>query len=148
MANTYTRLVAHIVFSTKDRIHCIPERIQKDAYAYMGGILKNLGGKAIIINGMPDHIHVLTHFPARRALSDLVRDLKSNSSTWLAAKSTVFESWQTGYAAFSVHNERIPGLIEYIANQKEHHRERSFKEELLSILDEAGVEYDERYLWD
>jgi putative transposase len=147
--STHTHLLYHIVFSTKNREPCIEESMREELYAYFGGILNNLNAKALATGGWFDHVHILASLPADRALSDVVRDVKANSSAWLKKRFPALRNfaWQSGYGAFTV-NESIREAVEnYIRNQKEHHRVKSFQEEYLEFLKVNGVEYDERFIW-
>jgi Transposase and inactivated derivatives len=147
MGNTYTQLVYHIVFSTKHRAPLITCEIQAGLYDYMGGIVQKQGGSLLQIGGMPDHVHLLTRFPARVSMSDTVRSIKANSSLWLGQSGHHFK-WQDGYGAFSVSHSRIAAVRHYIETQKEHHTLRTFKEELITLLRKHRVEFQERYLFD
>ena len=149
MASPLTNLLYHLVFSTKGRIPLISDEIQAPLYDYMGGIIRNQGGKAIEIGGMPDHVHCLARLPARKAVSDILRAIKSDSSGWVNRERRGDRfAWQTGYGAFTVSHSQVGKVRQYIRTQEEHHRERSFEMELLSLLKKHGIEYDEQYLWD
>ncbi len=128
MAHTFTHLVTHLVFGTKDRARAITPAIKEELHAYMGGIVRQEGGKAIIANGMEDHVHLFVSLPPTVALADLMRVLKANSSRWAHEKwpdRTGF-GWQQGYGAFSVSRSSNEDVIAYIAHQEEHHRKVSF----------------------
>ena len=147
MPSTYTSLHCHIVFSTKDRHAWIDELWIERLHAYMGGVLKGLRCQPHIIGGVADHVHILVGFPATITISDLVRDLKKAATGWIRDEMGKHEfSWQVGYAAFSVSANDMDDVRCYIANQAEHHRKVSFLDELVSLLEAAGVEYDPRYL--
>jgi len=150
MSHTYTQLLTHIVFSTKDRFPSIDAELQSRIFPYMGGIIRELKGKPILVNGVADHVHILAGLPARIAVSDVLRTVKANSSRWVheqfPARSKF--AWQTGYGAFSVSHNDLEKVRRYIENQKEHHRHVTFQEEVLTFLKEYEIEYDERYLWD
>ncbi len=148
MAQTYTKLLYHIVFSTKDRRNLITPSTQPNLHAYMGGIVRRLGGTALLIGGISDHIHMLTSVPPTIALSDFMRDVKAGSSKWMRELSR-FElpfEWQRGYSAFTVSQSAVPTVEKYILNQEQHHRGHSFIDELRSLLDAHGVKYDPAYL--
>jgi len=149
MESTLTNLLYHLVFSTKGRLPLIGDEIQQPLYDYMGGIIRNQGGKVIEIGGMPDHVHCLARLPARKAVPDILRILKSDSSGWVHRErpSDRF-AWQTGYGAFTVSQSLVGKVRRYIQTQAEHHRARSFEEELLALLEKHGIEYNEEYLWD
>jgi REP element-mobilizing transposase RayT len=144
---SYTNLLTHIVFSTKERRPFLADpELRSAAHAYMGGIVRNLKAKAIAIGGVEDHAHLLVRFPASLAIADVVRVIKTNSSSWLHERIAAF-AWQAKYAAFSVSPSALPKVVAYIEGQEAHHRKRSFQEELVELLEKNGVEYDKRYLW-
>ena len=145
MGSTYTLLNYHIVFSTKDRVKFITDW-SNDLHAYLGGAIRGMGGKAMCIGGIEDHVHVLASLKATHCLADVVRDMKKQSSIWARENHSANFGWQDGYAAFTVGPRGIENVRKYISNQEEHHKNVSFIEELKKMLDEAGVLYDERYL--
>lgn len=150
MSHTYTRLLIHCVFSTKDRRAAINESVRDRLYAYIDGIVRERDARLHAIGGTEDHVHLLVELPAVLAVADALRLVKANSSKWLRATVPTHSSfgWQTGYGAFSVSASMREDVVRYIKGQDEHHRERGFKEEFLALLARCGVEYDERYLWD
>ncbi|MCG3182431.1 MAG: hypothetical protein ICCCNLDF_00493 [Planctomycetes bacterium] len=150
MAHTYTKLLSHVIFSTKNRDKLIPPYLLPDLHAYIGGVVKSVGGTALIVGGVEDHVHMLVLLPPRIALSDAMREVKAGSSRWMKEKLKTGGSfaWQTGFTAFSVSQSRAAETIQYVATQAEHHRKKTFKDELLEFLEGYGVEYDEKYLWD
>lgn len=150
MSHTYSKLLTHITFSTKDRAHLITPSMQPELHAYMGGIVRDMGGSALEIGGMPDHVHLLVLTPPRLALSDLMREVKAGSSRWATEQMGTRGkfAWQTGYGAFTNSQKEVEYVRTYIRNQAEHHRKKTFKEELLGLLEAYQVEYDEKYLWD
>ena len=115
----------------------------------MGGIIRELKGTALLINGPEDHVHILSSLPTTIALSDFMRDLKANSSGWVndTLRPQDKFNWQTGYAAFSVSKSAQEAVRTYIEKQEAHHRRMTFQEEYLELLQRCGVEYDERFLW-
>ncbi|MEP6945010.1 MAG: IS200/IS605 family transposase [Acidobacteriota bacterium] len=149
MPRSYTNLIYHIVFSTKDRKPLItPDRSER-LYEYIGGTIRGFGGISLGINGMDDHAHVLTKLRADNALSDVLRDLKANSSGWMH---DVFPdakdfAWQNGYGAFTVSPSQIAGVQKYIAEQQIHHATRTFESEFVALLEKNEVDFDLRYLW-
>lgn len=149
MAHTYSKLMVHVVFSTKERQPLIVDSIIGDLHAYLGGIVRKLDGTALAIGGVADHVHLLMAYPPRLAISDLVRTIKANSSGWVHEKwpDQSFQ-WQAGYAAFSVSESSREQVVRYIQGQKEHHRQTSFQDELLALLRRHQVEFDEAYLWE
>lgn len=149
MAHTFTNLLTHAIFSTKDRRPCIKAEIKTELHAYIGGIVRELRGKALLINGTADHVHLLFDLPPSVSVSEALRIVKANSSRWVHDKwdRRYPFGWQTGYAAFSVSQSNVPGVLKYIANQEKHHRKISFKEELLAYLKKHNIPYDERFIW-
>ncbi|HUY90926.1 MAG TPA: IS200/IS605 family transposase [Pirellulales bacterium] len=149
MANTFTNLLYHVVFSTKGREPLIRDNWRDELYAYVGGVVRNERGTLIQAGGTADHVHLLMKLPASAAIADMLRLVKANSSKW--ANESAFSrgafAWQTGYAAFSVSESNAPAVGRYIRNQVEHHRGLSFQEEFVALLQRHGVAYDPRYLW-
>ncbi len=149
MPKSYTNLIYHIVFSTKDRLPTITPDRQERLYEYIGGTIRGLGGISLGINGVEDHVHVLAKLRPDKALSDVLPDLKSNSSGWMH---DVFPDasefrWQNGYGAFTVSASQIEVVRRYIVNQKLHHARRTFRDEFIDLLRKNEIEFDEKYLW-
>ena len=146
--STFTQILYQIVFSTKKRIKCLSPENQDLLYRYIWGIIKNHNCHLYRINGIEDHIHILTSIHPSVALADLVKDIKVASSKWIKSERIfpTFEAWQSGYGAFTYSIEDKDNLIEYIKNQKEHHRKLSFKEELMILLKEHNIDFKEKYL--
>ena len=145
--STFHSLNFHITFSTKLRTPWIKQDWIERLHGYVGGIVSQLDGKALKIGGVEDHIHLLVGLKTTHRPSDFMRELKKSSSKWVheTMQYPPFE-WQEGYAIFSVSPTVCQAVSRYIANQKEHHQKRSFREELVSMLEEAGIAYDEEYL--
>ena len=136
MADTYTQIYIHIIFAVKGRSNLISSSWKNELYKYITGIITNEAQKLIAINGMPDHIHLLVGLKPTIALSNLVRDIKANSSRFVNEKSWIkgkFE-WQHGFGAFSYSHSQLDTIINYINNQEEHHKKKTFKEEYISFL--------------
>jgi REP element-mobilizing transposase RayT len=150
MPSTYTNLLYHIIFSTKERRPFINAKLRVELHKYIGGISRDLKGEPIEIGGVEDHIHILTKLPATLALSDALREIKANSSKWAGERPDLVRAfaWQTGYAAFTVSKSQCPTVRKYVGNQEDHHRKKTFKQELVSLLKKNDIDYDERYLWD
>jgi REP element-mobilizing transposase RayT len=146
MAGTYTQLLYHIVFSTKERRQLIMPAIRDELYHYIGGIIRGEDGALDTIGGTRDHVHILARIPPTVAVSDMLRRIKSNSSKWAHERARF--AWQSGYGAFSVSTSGIPDVRAYIEAQEDHHKKMSFKEEFLSMLKKHNIEYDEKYIWD
>jgi len=149
MANTYTQIYIQIVFAVKGRQNLILEKNKVELYKYITGIITNEGQKLIAINGMPDHIHILIGLKPDKALSDLVRDIKSNSSRFINKQNWIngkFE-WQTGFGAFSYSHSHLDNVIKYIQNQEKHHQKKSFQDEYQEFLNAFDVDYQEIYIF-
>ena len=149
MPHSYCNLIYHLVFATKGRRAWLDNEIRPRINEYLGGAIRDEGGTALIVNGTSDHVHLLVSLRQDKAISDVLRDIKANSSGWIHRtfpKAAEF-SWQAGYAAFTVSASQVEKARQYIARQEEHHRQRSFEEEFVELLKAHGVEFDERYLW-
>jgi REP element-mobilizing transposase RayT len=149
MAGTFTQLYIHIVFAVKGRQNLIHNSWKEELYKYMAGIIKTENQKPIIINGMPDHVHVFAGMNASKSISDLVRDIISNSSRFINEKQFVKGkfSWQEGYGAFSYSRSHINRLYQYIKNQEQHHKKKTFKEEFIELLEKFEIPYQQEYLF-
>jgi len=150
MSQSYTNLIYHIVFSTKNRQPLITGEVKSRLYEYIGGTIRKQGGIALAINGMSDHLHVLAKLRADKAVSDVLRDLKANSSGWMHKIFPELKdfSWQNGYGAFTVSASQIEKVKEYIANQEKHHQKiGSFRDEFIKLLRANEIEFDEKYLF-
>jgi Transposase and inactivated derivatives len=150
MANTYTQLYVHIVFAVKGRENLIAARWKEELHKYISGIIANKNQKLMIINGMYDHIHLLIGQKPDSNLSDLIRDIKANSSKFINEKKWVagkFE-WQTGFGAFTVGQSQIERVVNYIQNQEEHHRKKNFREEYIDFLTAYNIDFKTDYIFD
>ena len=146
--STYTQILYQIVFSTKKRKPVLLKENREKLYKDIWGILKNKNCHLYRINGVEDHLHIVTHLHPLISLSNLVKDIKLGSSSYIKENQLFpdFDGWQEGYAAFTYTIKEKEGLIRYVQNQEEHHKKMTFKEELLALLKEHNVEFDERYL--
>jgi putative transposase len=149
MANTYTQLYVQIVFAVSGRQSLIHSSHNQELQKYITGIITNKGHKMFAINNMPDHLHLFISMKPSESISDLVRDIKSNSSRLIREKkwTKLPFSWQEGFGAFSYAKSQSEHVIRYVMNQQEHHRVRSFREEYLEMLEKFEVPFDERYLF-
>ena len=150
MPNTYTQLYTHIVFAVKGRTCIIHNDIQDRIYKYISGIIANLNQKLYIINGMPDHVHILVSMKPTLALSDLVKEIKEHSTKFINKEKLIAGKfqWQEGFGGFSVSHSQLGVVINYIKNQEEHHKKRTFKEEYLEMLQRYCVDYKDAYLFE
>lgn len=148
MSDSYTNLLYHIVFSTKDRQTLITDVYQSRLYDYIGGTIRTSGGISLGINGTEDHVHVLAKLRPDKALSDVLRELKANASGWMHDVFPELKDfmWQRGYGAFTVSASNVTKVQDYIARQKEHHQKQSFRDEFIEFLKANGIEYDEKYI--
>ena len=143
---TYTQILYHIVFSTKNRINCLKSEKCDDLYRYIWGIIKNKNCYLYRINGAENHIHILTSLHPTISLSEFVKDIKVASTIWIKDNKTFqyFDGWQNGYAAFTYSIKEKQNVINYIKNQQKHHKKKTFKEELKELLMEMGIKYEEK----
>jgi putative transposase len=150
VANTFTNLLAHVVFSTKHRAPLLQVPLRERLYEYVGGILRKEGDILLEIGGMPDHVHLLVRLKADRSVSVMTRAIKASSSKWVHQTFPDCQSfaWQTGYGAFSVSESRAATVRRYIQGQAEHHARLSFKDELITLLHKHRIAFEERYLLD
>jgi REP element-mobilizing transposase RayT len=149
MANTYTQLYVQFVFAVKNRVSLVDFAWEEELYKYITGIVQNHKHKLIAINGMPDHVHILVGLHTTQSIADLMRVAKGESSEWINNRGFVtgkFE-WQEGYGAFSYSRQQLDVVVKYILNQKQHHKEFSFQDEYLMLLEEFDIPYDKQYIF-
>jgi len=147
MANTYTQIHLQLVFAVQHRASLIQDSWKDELYKYMTGIVQEQKHKMIIVNGMPDHVHMLIGMRPAQSLSELMQDIKGSSSAWINSRHLTkgrFQ-WQEGYGAFSYSKKDLPVIINYIKNQEEHHRQENFIEEYKKLLDEFEITFDDKY---
>ena len=150
MAQALAQIIVHIVFSTKNREPTLADNLRDDLHAYIGAIIEKYKGKLLTAGSVPNHIHLLVAHPRTCSTSELVKQIKLGSSFWLKMKSSKYSNfyWQRGYGIFSISPSHRTNLERYITNQAEHHREISFEQEYVRLLDKYEITYDERYIWD
>ncbi len=151
MANTYSQIYLQIVFAVHGRQSYVNESFREELQKYMAGVIARRDQKLLAIYCMPDHTHLLIGYkPAGILISDLVRDIKSSSSSFIKEKKWVNNgfSWQSGYGVFSYHKELLPVVTAYILNQPAHHEKKKFQQEYLEFLNEFDIAYNERYLFE
>jgi len=150
MPGTFSQIYIQIVFSVKGRENLINDKWNKELHKYIAGIIKGKKQKPIIVNGMPDHIHAFIGLRPSMAISDLVRDVKNNSSNFINDHKFVKGkfAWQEGYGAFSYSQSHIGQVYNYILNQESHHKKKTFKEEYMEFLKKFDVPFDEKYLFE
>ena len=150
MGHTYTNLMYHCIFSTKRRRSVLSCEVTERLVEYVGGVVRNRGGKLLAMDGPGDHVHLLASFAASGCVSDHLRDIKAGSSGWIHKTFPQIAGfgWQEGYAAFSVSKSQAPRIVNCIERQRQHHQELSFHEELIAILDRHGIDYDPKYIFE
>src|SRR4029434_2467986 len=141
MAHSYTNLLYHIVYGTKERRPLIDDEFQPRLYEYLGGTIRGLKSTALEIGGVEDHVHILAKVSPTIAISDFLEKLKANSSKWAKSVRRGF-GWQDGYSAFTVSESQVERVRAYIRNQREHHKKTSFRDELIALFKAHGVQYD------
>jgi putative transposase len=150
MPQSLARLHIHLIFSTKHRAPLLHDAVRDSLHRYMAVVLQNLGCPPTLINSVEDHVHILFELARTVAVSAAVEAVKKTSSKWIKTQGSELAhfAWQGGYGAFAVSESLVPALRDYIANQREHHRKRTFQEEYRIFLERHGVPFDERYMWD
>ena len=150
MANTYTQLNMHVVFAVKGRENILLNTFRSDLFKYISGILKNIEQFPLAVNGYKDHIHLFFEMQPTKSLSDITRIVKANSSKWINENKFVHRkfSWQEGYGGFSYSRSQRNNVIQYIINQEEHHRKKTFREEYLELLRLFEIDFNEQYIFE
>ena len=150
MPGTFSQIYIQIVFAVKGRENIIAKQWKEELNKYISGIITNKGQKSIIVNGTSDHVHIFIGLKPSMAIADLVRDIKNNSSNFINEKKFIKGkfAWQEGYGAFSYAHSQIENVYQYIANQEEHHKKKTFKEEYMDFLQKFAIEYNEKYLFE
>ena len=150
MAQSLSKILLHVIFSTKNRTKLILSEFENELHGYIASICRAYKSNAYKVGGTENHIHIACSLSRTITVAKLLEEVKKNSSKWIKDKSprcSMF-SWQAGYSVFSLGQSQLNTLIKYIDNQKEHHKSKTYKEELLEILKKYEIEYDERYLWE
>ena len=150
MPNTFSQIYIQVVFAVQNRNALIDSSWEEKLYKYITGIVTNKGQKLIAVNGVSDHIHIFIGMKPNCCLSDLIREIKKSSTSFVKEnKLTRFKfSWQEGFGAFSYSHSQIDAVYKYVMNQKEHHKKNTFKEEYLEFLDKFNIDFDEKYVFD
>jgi REP element-mobilizing transposase RayT len=150
MANTFSQIYIQTVFAVSNRQSLIKPNFQEDIHKYITAIVKNQGQKLIVVNSMPDHLHILIGLKPSMALADLVRDIKADSSTYVNKNKWVRGkfAWQEGYGAFSYGHSQLDTVVRYIRNQEKHHSRKSFKNEYLGLLRKFDIAFEDKYVFD
>lgn len=149
MPNTYTQIHIQTVFAVQNRQSLISKAWKDELYKYITGIIQHYGHKVLQINGMPDHVHILFGMRPTQSISDLMKQVKQDSSKWINERRLTPGrfSWQAGYGAFSYSKQQLPNVIDYIKNQERHHTQTSFYEEYINLLEEYEIDYNQSFLF-
>jgi putative transposase len=150
MAGTFSQIYIQVVFAVKGRQNLLQKPWSDEVFKYMAGIIKGKNQKPIIVNGVSDHVHLLIGLKPSMCLSDLVRDIKNNTTNFIKDKKFLGGefAWQEGYGAFSYSHSQLDDVYQYILNQEEHHHKRTFKEEYLDFLEKFEIEHDMKFLFE
>jgi putative transposase len=146
MSHTCGNILLHLVFSTRERRPLIKPEFRDDLFAYLGGIIREMHGTALIINGTIDHVHILMRARPSHSPAEIARVVKTNSSRWIRERCPEF-GWQTGYGVFSVSESNVAAVTKYIACQEGHHKRHSFQNEFRAFLAKNKIVVDEKYIW-
>lgn len=150
MPQSLASILVHLIFSTKNRQPWIEPSIEPELHPYVATVFKGLDSPCLTLNNTADHVHILFRLGRKASVADVVEKAKSSSSKWIKTKGPQYQEfyWQGGYGAFSIGESGVLALKQYIGNQKDHHRTKTFQEEFRVFLARYRVEYDERYVWD
>ena len=150
MPQSLSRLLPHLVFSTKNREALISPELESELHPYLVGILNNIDCPSLQVGGTSDHVHLFFGLARTRSMAEVVEVVKTSSSKWIKTKGARYGGfhWQAGYGAFSVSQSEVEIVVSYIRNQEKHHRKTSFQEEYRQLLERYQISYNERYVWD
>ena len=150
MPQSLSKVVLHIIFSTKNRQAWLGREVRPRMHAYLATICRDLGAEVVCVGGVSDHVHIVTTLPRTVSQAQLVEQIKKTSSKWIKALDARYRGffWQRGYSAFSVSPSQLEAVLQYVEAQEEHHRKRSFQEEYRDFLRKHRIDFDERYVWD
>jgi putative transposase len=150
MPQSLSKVIVHMIFSTKDREPWLDSDVRPRMHAYLATVCRDLGGELVRVGGVADHVHIVTTLPRTLSQAELVEEIKKASSKWIKALDARYRGffWQRGYGAFSVSQSQLDAVVQYVDTQQERHRTRTFQEEYRELLRRHGVDFDERYVWD
>ena len=150
MAQSLSKVVLHIIFSTKDRESWLDSDVRPRMHAYLAAVCRDLGAQLVRVGGVADHVHIVTTLPRTLCQAQMIERIKKVSSKWIKTLDARYRGffWQRGYGAFSVSPSQLDTVLQYVDTQQEHHRTRSFQEEYRELLRRHGINFDERYVWD
>jgi REP element-mobilizing transposase RayT len=148
MPQSLDNVLVHLVFSTKNRTAWLTPAVREELAPYLVGVLRNHGCRPLQVGGVEDHVHLLFALTRTKSISQIVEEVKTGSSKWVKTKGVPSFAWQVGYGVFSVSPEDVDAAIKYVRDQESHHKKVSFMDEFRTLMREAGIEIDERYVWD
>jgi len=150
MPQSFSKVILHIIFSTKNREPWLESKMRPRVHAYLATICRDLGAELVRVGGVADHVHIVTTLPRTVSQAQLIEEIKKASSKWIKVLDARYRCffWQRGYGAFSVSPSQLDTVVQYVEAQQEHHRTRAFQEEHRELLRRHGVDFDERYVWD
>jgi putative transposase len=150
MPQSLSKVILHIIFSTKDREEWLDSDVRPRMHAYLATVCRDRGAEFVYVGGVADHVHIVTTLPRTVSQAQLIEEVKKSSSKWIKALDARYRGffWQRGYGAFSVGRGQLGAVVHYVEAQQEHHRTRTFQEEYRAFLRRHGVDFDERYVWD
>jgi putative transposase len=150
MPQSLSKVIVHIIFSTKDHEPFLDSDVRARMHAYLATICRDLGGELVRVGGVADHVHIVTTLPRTLSQAEMIEQIKKASSKWIKDVDARYRTffWQRGYGAFSVSPTQLEAVLQYIEGQQEHHRTRTFQEEYRELLRKHGIDFDERYVWD
>jgi putative transposase len=150
MPQSLSKVIVHIIFSTKDRESWLGLDVRPRMHAYLATVCRDLGAEVVRVGGVADHVHIVTTLPRTVSQAQLIEQIKKVSSKWIKKLDARYRGffWQRGYGAFSVSPSQLEAVVQYVDTQQEHHRTRTFQEEYRELLHKHGLDFDERYVWD
>jgi len=150
MAQSLSKVVLHIIFSTKDRESWLDSDVRPRMHAYLAAVCRDLGAQLVRVGGVADHVHIVTTLPRTLSQAQMIERIKKVSSKWIKTLDARYRGffWQRGYGAFSVSPSQLDAVLQYVDTQQEHHRTRTFQDECRELLRRHGIDFDERYVWD
>ena len=150
MAQSLSKVVLHIIFSTKDRESWLDSDVRPRMHAYLAAVCRDLGAQLVRVGGVADHVHIVTTLPRTLSQAQMIERIKKVSSKWIKTLDARYRGffWQGGYGAFSVSPSQLDAVLQYVDTQQEHHRTRTFQDEYRELLRRHGIDFDERYVWD
>lgn len=148
MPQSLDNVAVHLLFSTKNRRPWLSKEVREELFPYLVGVLRNHGCRPLQVGGFEDHVHLVFALARTKSIAQIVEEVKTGSSKWMKTKGVAAFAWQVGYAVFSVSAGDVQSVVEYVRGQEAHHKKVTFMDEFRALMIEAGIEIDERYVWD